>query len=109
MDVQKVISTDFVFSSVMSSLRSICRWIDRDNSEKTPLVKPLAVLKGMLTRYVIAYGPIRPDPSLAIPKAVFVALLALDGVNLGRMRYSKGSKQGVHFRAIICLIFGCCD
>ena len=32
-------------SSVMSSLRSICRWIDRDNGEQNPLVKPLAVLK----------------------------------------------------------------
>jgi integrase len=88
-------------SSVMSSLRNICRWIDRDNGEKNPLVKPLAVLKGMLTRYVIAYGPIRPDQSLAIPKPVFVALLALDEEKLGRMQYSKRSKQGVHFRAML--------
>ena len=59
-------------SSVMSSLRSICRWTDRDNGEKNSVAKPLAVLKGMLTKYVIAYGPIRPDQSLAIPKAAFV-------------------------------------
>jgi integrase len=88
-------------SSVMSSLRNICRWIDRDNGEKNPLVKPLAVLKGMLTRYVISYGPIRPDQSLAIPKPVFIALLALDDVQLGRMKYSKRSKQGVHLRAML--------
>ena len=88
-------------SSVMSSLRNICRWIDRDNGEKNPLVKPLAVLKGMLTRYVIAYGPIRPDQSLAIPKPVFIALLALDDVQLGRIRYSKRSKMGVHLRAML--------
>ena len=88
-------------SSVMSSLRNICRWIDRDNGEKNPLVKPLAVLKGMLTKYVITYGPIRPDQSLAIPKPVFVALLAVDDVKLGRMQYSRRSKQGVHLRAML--------
>ena len=88
-------------SSVMSSLRSICRWIDRDNGEKNPLVKPLAVLKGLLTRYVITYGPIRPDQSLAILKPVFIALLALDEVQLGRMRYSKRSKQGIHLWAML--------
>ena len=97
-------------SSVMSSLRNICRWIDRDNGEKNPLVKPLAVLKGLLTRYVITYGPIRPNQSFAIPKPVFIALLALDEVQLGRMRYSKRSKQGIHLLAMLQTVLSlACD
>ena len=85
----------------MSSLQNICRWIDRHNGDKNLLVKPLAVLKGMLTIYVKDFGPIRPDQSLPIPKEVLVALLALDNVKLGNMKYCRSTQQSLHYRAML--------
>ena len=55
----------------------------------------------MLTAYVKDYGPIRPDQSLAIPKEVRVALLAMDNVKLGSMKYNRSSKRSLHYRAML--------
>ena len=65
----------------------------------------------MLTLYVKDYGPIRPDQSLPIPKAVLVALLALGNIKLGSMQYNRTTKHSLHYHAMLNLglnlEFGC--
>ena len=89
-------------SSAMSALRNITRWIDRDNDERNMLVKPLRVLKGMLTQFVADYGPIRPDQSLPLPTPVINALLSIpSGTLLGSYTLNWTSGEGKHLRAML--------
>ena len=87
--------------SVMSVLRLVVNWLDRDNDEKTHSHKPKTVLKGMLTRYVAEYGPILPDQSLPPPKLVIDALLSLpNGTMLGSYKLDWGQPEMIDFKAM---------
>ena len=87
--------------SVMSVLRHVINWLDRENDEKTCSNKPKSVLKGMLTLHVAEYGPLLPDQSLAPPQKVIAALLSIpSGTKLGTYTLHWDDASMIDFKAM---------
>ena len=62
-------------NSVMNTLRSVIRVINRHSDGDAHLKKDTNVRKGMRTLYVKEYGPIHPDKACPFPKTVLERLL----------------------------------
>ena len=93
-------------NSAMQALRSINRVLNRLNGEKNTLSKAQLVLKGILTEYVIDYGPIQPHSSVPVPLPVIEAMLALaTGTKLGS-RTLDWSDEG-HLSVRTAIEVGC--
>ena len=89
-------------NSVTNTLRSINRVINRHSDGNAHLKKATNVLKGMLTLYVKAYGPIHPDKACPFPKTVLERLLSFpEGTRLGRFTLRWETQLGRHLRAML--------